>query len=174
MKLIAILAVLPLAACADPPAVDEDEGAVDLTAQSGNLGRRTIADLAAAAVSTARYLDIANAEADGYVNSGLPCIDGQGFHFINNALVGTNDVRHPQLLVYQPRANGSLRLVSLEWLTPVDATNQNNPPVLFGQTFHGPNMIDGVPFPFFALHVWLWQLNPDGLFEDTTPRFSCP
>lgn len=173
---IAVLAALApaLVACADSAEVDETEGAIDLSTQSGTLGRRTIVDLAAAAVATAPYLDINAALADGYVDSGLPCIDGQGFHFINNALVGTNDIRHPQLLVYQPRRNGSLKLVSLEWLTPVDETNANNPPTLFGQTFHGPNMVDGVPFPFFALHVWLWQVNPNGLFEDTTPRFTCP
>jgi hypothetical protein len=65
-----------------------------------------------------------------------------------------------------------LQLVALEWLQPI-ADETTRPATLFGQTFHGPNTVEDVPFPFFALHVWAWKDNSDGLFEDANPRVSC-
>lgn len=162
---LAVLAGLSITGC-----VLGDEGSSsDGAYQSGALQ----GDLTAARIATANYHDFSVATAAGYVNTGLACIEGQGFHYIRPDLLGTNDVTRPQVLLYLPDSAGTLELVALEWIQPIDdSTTQPN--VLFGETFHGPNNIDGVPFPFFGLHVWAWQENPNGLFSDTNPRIHCP
>jgi hypothetical protein len=145
----------------------------DESAPAGSFESTALqSDLKAAKQATAKYHDFAVATADGYVNTGLPCIEGQGFHYIKGSLIGTNDVTLPQLLMYLPDATGTLQLVALEWIEPIaDATTK--PLTLFGQTFHGPEHVDGVPFDFFGLHVWSWQSNPSGLFSDTNPNIHC-
>jgi len=30
----------------------------------------------------------------------------------------------------------------------------------------------GLP-PFYELHAWIWQNNPDGMFKDWNPSGSC-
>ena len=129
-------------------------------------------DLAAARRATARFHDIAAAERAGYADSGLPCIEGQGFHWLNPSLLGNHDVTTPAALLYFPDDDGEMRLIALEWITPISSSTQTADH-LFGQTFHGPNHEEGVPFDFFALHVWAWLNNRAGLFSDTNPRIHC-
>ena len=53
-------------------------------------------------------------------------------------------------------------------------TNGATPPTLFGRRFHhfdAPNRYD-LP-PFYALHAWIWDHNPAGVFESFNPRVSC-
>ena len=161
---LAVLAALSVTGCV----VGSNDVATENAYETG-----TLKDLTAARNATAAYHDIAAATADGYVNSGLPCIEGQGFHFINGSLIGTNDVTRPHLLLYFPDATGTLELIALEWIKPI-VDDTTTPSTLFGQTFHGPENVDGVPFSFFGLHVWAWKDNPDGLFDDTNPRIHCP
>jgi hypothetical protein len=120
-------------------------------------------DLAQARQATAKYHNLDAAIADGFVNTGLPCIEGQGYHYINVNRIGAVDVESPQLLVYAPDG----RLVALEWLIPASLTG-GVPPTLFGETFHGP-----IPADFFILHAWVWRANPDGMFADENPRIHC-
>jgi hypothetical protein len=78
--------------------------------------------------------------------------------------------------VYEPLRGGGYRLVAVEWVTfreAWDATHAG-PPVLFGETFHAvgsPNRY-GLP-PFYALHAWIWNPNPHGMFHDWNPTVSC-
>ena len=162
--MLAMFAVLSITGC-----VVGDEPPRSEALESATLQ----ADLTAARQATANYHDLSVASAAGYVNTGLPCIEGQGVHYIKGSLIGTNDVTLPQLLRYFPDATGTLELVALEWIEPiVDATTK--PLTLFGQTFHGPEHVDGVPFDFFGLHVWAWKNNSSGLFSDTNPNIHCP
>jgi hypothetical protein len=141
--------------------------------ESGSLeSSRLQRDLAAARRATAAFQDIAKAEAAGYANSGLPCIEGQGFHWLKPSLLGGTDVTAPAALLYFPDEYGEMELIALEWIEPIaDSTTKAD--VLFGQTFHGPEHVDGVPFDFFGLHVWAWLNNRSGLFSDTNPRIHC-
>jgi hypothetical protein len=41
-------------------------------------------------------------------------------------------------------------------------------PTFLGATFQSED-----EFGVFALHVWVWRTNPDGLFAETNPRVSC-
>ncbi len=99
-----------------------------------------------------------------------------GVHFLNLGLMGpVPDPMAPQILVYAPEGN-TLRLVSVEWLVPL-ATGIKDRPTIFGQPFHGP-MEGHYPFQprevhHYDLHVWLFDDNPDGLFNDTNPNVKC-
>jgi hypothetical protein len=120
-------------------------------------------ELAVARQATVRYHDIDEALADGFIDTGLPCIEGQGYHYINLSRIGTLNIENPQILVYAP----GNRLVALEWFVPGSLVGDELP-TLFGQAFH--YSADG---DFYFLHVWAWQANPNGLFADTNPLIHC-
>ena len=89
-----------------------------------------------------------------------------GFHYLNGANVGTLDVARPQLLMYEPQKNGRMKLVGVEFIVPGVPTE--TPPVLFDQTFHYNST-----FGVWALHVWAWEHNPNGIYADWNPRVTC-
>lgn len=146
-----------------PTGIPSGALAVAATALGGNDSADVRRDLAQVRQATAQYHYLDAALADGFVNTGLPCIEGQGFHYINLSRIGTLDVESPQLLVYGPDG----QLVAVEWLIPASLTG-GVPPTLFGETFHGP-----IPGDFFILHAWVWRANPDGMFADTHPNIHC-
>lgn len=129
---------------------------------------------------------------------------GMGQHYVNGELVGDDvlDPLQPEALVYEPREDGSMILVAFEYLVFADvwdpgSTGSAAPtlfglgqdfhlklptysprvarraPTLFGQDFHLKTNIPGTP-PVWALHLWLWTHNPEGLFADYNPTVSCP
>jgi hypothetical protein len=110
-----------------------------------------------------KYRHLSAALADGYTNSGLPCVPGQGYHYIKSSLVGTTDIRHPSVLMYT--ADGHLN--SPEWIAPESAFP--TPPSIFGQTMHSEDELG-----LWILHVWVWKLNPNGVFNDVNPKVTCP
>lgn len=128
--------------------------------------------------ATAKYRDINIALADGYV-PGTPCVSGpnsgaMGVHLINASLLGKEvNAETPEALIYEPLADGSMRLVGVEiisfasdWVGEV--------PVLDGHLLHyvgAPNRY-GIP-AFYEIHVWAWRNNPDGAFADWNSRVSC-
>ena len=137
--------------------------------------------------ATAKYHDLATAEADGYAllkdAKGIACIDnqpvgGMGVHYVKGSLVGdTNlDPTHPEALVYAPNAAGKLKLAALEYIVFADAWNaqHSDPPTMFGRQFNytpAPNRY-GIP-AFYSLHAWVWDPNSDGLLEPWNPRVHC-
>ena len=135
--------------------------------------------------ATAAFHDVGAAKAAGYTVevfdlSGTSCIaqpgeGAMGIHYLNPALVdGTIDAAEPELLVYERRNDGSLKLVALEYLVLESAWQGARPPTLFGRTFDrttDPNRY-GLP-NFYALHAWLWKPNPSGLLHAWNPRVSC-
>ena len=131
--------------------------------------------------ATRPFLNIRNALSAGYAKF-LGCTADQdgsmGTHFANVSLVGDGalDARHPEVLMYERLADGSHRLLGVEYIVLADDWNANHPapPVLLGQLFHyesSPNRY-GLP-AFYALHVWAWKFNPDGTFADWNPTVSC-
>jgi hypothetical protein len=113
------------------------------------------------------------------------CVSGgdfgaMGMHFLNGKLLGDGEVdaNHPEILLYEPLPNGTLRLTGADFL--VDAAEwdakpeHKGPPELMGQLFHlfdSPNRF-GLP-AFYTLHVWAWKDNPNGTFSNWNPRVSC-
>jgi hypothetical protein len=72
--------------------------------------------------ATARFHDLDKAEAAGYAKfpdaAGIECIASPGVHYVNGGLVGDAvlDPTRPEALVYQPKPDGGLRLVALEYI----------------------------------------------------------
>jgi hypothetical protein len=166
---LATLTALAFTGCINGDGSTSSDGALENGSLESSSVQRDLARLRAA---TAQFRDIAAAEAAGYADSGLPCIDGQGFHWLKGSLLGNHDVTTPAALMYVPTDDGEMRLIAVEWITPISSSTQQADH-LFGQTFHGPEHVDGVPFDFFGLHVWSQLNNRTGLFSDTNPRIRC-
>ena len=132
--------------------------------------------------STDRFKDVSVAVAEGYALQ-FGCVSGDdsgamGMHYINGALVssGILDATRPQIVIYEPQADGSLRLIGADYLVLAGAWNatHSGPPELMGQLFHlfdSPNRF-GLP-AFYTLHVWAWKNNPNGAFVNWHPNVSC-
>jgi hypothetical protein len=162
-------------------------------ADSGTAGLRK------AKQATAKYKDAERAKAAGYAleladRFGETCIvdleakpkGGMGVHLVNEKLLDAKlDPRKPEALVYDPNANGGLKLVAVEYVVFQEAWDtakgaragkHASAPRLFGRKF-GFN--DGTRFKlpaFWALHAWIWQRNPSpfgGVFAAWNPRVSC-
>jgi hypothetical protein len=135
--------------------------------------------------ATARFHDVDKAIAAGYSFrlpelSGKTCISepGQGamgVHMVNTSLLdSTIDPTAPEALVYEPKADGRLKLVALEYVVFQSAWSGPTPPRLFGRDFDfvgSPNRY-GLP-PFYALHAWIWKPNPSGMLYAWNPRVEC-
>lgn len=121
----------------------------------------------------ARLVDVNQALAEGY--SPIPCVSGieggaMGIHYVNGALIDDRklDIAKPEAVMYEPKADGSLELVAVEYITP------EGPAALEGQLLSfvkAPNRY-GLP-DFYELHVWAWRANRTGTFSDMNPDVSC-
>ncbi len=132
--------------------------------------------------ATERFKDVAVAEAEGYALQ-FGCVTGpdvgaMGLHYVNGKLVnsGVLDPTRPQIVIYEPRPGGGLRLIGADYLVFKDAWDKKNqgPPQLMGQLLHlfeSPNRF-GLP-AFYTLHVWAWKDNPNGAFVNWHPNVSC-
>jgi len=130
--------------------------------------------LQAARTATAAYRDVARAKAAGYAALSVSsCMPGVGLHFVNLRLLvdGAVDPSRPEYLLYEPRRGGGYTLVGLEY--ELFAAGHARP-TLFGQAFEGPitENIPGLP-RHYALHVWLYRPNPQGLFAPSNPNVRC-
>lgn len=131
--------------------------------------------------ATKRFKDVTAAEEAGYALF-HGCVSGpnhgaMGIHFVNGDLVGDGeiDAARPEAIMYEYR-QGRFELTAVEYVVIADAWNAAHaaPPVLNGQLFtynSSPNRY-GIP-AFYALHVWAWRNNPDGVFADWNPKVSC-
>jgi hypothetical protein len=120
-----------------------------------------------------RFKDVAVAVAEGYAP--IPCASGvdggaMGIHYVNAKLISgeTVDIKHPQAVMYEPKPDGKLELVAVEYIT------LKGPASLEGQLFN----FNGAPNrygldPFYELHVWAWKANPRGAFADMNPAVTC-
>jgi hypothetical protein len=108
------------------------------------------------------------------------CMSGpqgaQGIHFTHAERIGdpTLDLSRPEVLMYEPRPDGSLRLIGTEYLVFQQAWHEAGngaPPSLLGREFTlNTTLLDE---PFYALHVWVWQHNPLGIFANWNPLVNC-
>jgi hypothetical protein len=128
---------------------------------------------------TARFDSLEQAKKAGYVPfyvcAEQPGVGTMGQHFVNFNLVGdpTIDPLQPEALVYEPQANGSYKLVALEWVR-VGPQVATAPTVLGHDMLYraAPNRY-GITPGFYERHYWLYESNPLGAFEDWNPNVSC-
>lgn len=183
--------IFTLASCVDRPAPVAPEAAArngvhdhPQNARRGQLENLTAAQnriVAEIRRSTARFHRIDVALAEGYAQAS-PCVSspagGMGHHYDKRPLVdGRVDPSNPEVLLYEPQADGSLRLVAVEFIVPAAAWDplHDSPPMLGNRTFDdGRAMnIGGPPFPHYQLHVWLWRNNPEGMYARFNPTVGC-
>jgi hypothetical protein len=92
-----------------------------------------------------------------------------GYHWGNVTLIDDKaELLKPEILVYEPQSSGRLRLVALEYIVPIAAWTGADPPSLLGQEFNRNDALG-----LYALHIWLWRYNPNGMFADWNPKASC-
>ena len=133
--------------------------------------------------ATAKYRDINVALGEGWVQA-TPCVSGpnqgaMGVHFVlPSRLDGELKAKEPEALIYEPQANGSMRLVGTEFIVLVADWEKTNPPdsrpALEGQLTNlvgEPNRY-GLP-AFYEIHVWAWEDNPLGSFADFNTEVTC-
>ncbi|HEU4414563.1 MAG TPA: hypothetical protein VFT65_07240, partial [Candidatus Angelobacter sp.] len=158
--------------------------------QEAGSGRSSQAGALLQAVreATEGFKDVKAAETAGYILT-FGCVTGpdqgaMGLHFVNFSVLkdvnvtGIFDASRPQIIIYEPTADGSLRITGADFLVFADAWKTTHPdgqpPQLMGQLFHlfdTPNRF-GLP-AFYTLHVWAWKENPNGAFVNWHPNVSC-
>ena len=145
------------------------------------IGANARADtLTAVKQMTARFNSIDQATKAGYVPFYVcaeePGKGTMGQHYVNFDLVGKPEIDplQPEALVYEPRADGTLKLVALEWVRVGLETPAAVPTVLGQDLLYrtAPNRY-GIEPGFYERHYWLYKSNPMGAFEDWNPTVSC-
>ena len=171
------------AAAATAPAQDAQDTET-VVSRDRNQPRLTHAQRRVLREATHRFRDVDAATAAGYVPTD-DCVPGMGFHYGNPPLAGdlNIDPTLPEILVYEPTQDDSVRLVALEYFradADGDKATDDDRPTLFGHPFDGP--MDGHPVPpgtppmpvHYDLHVWLYKRNPAGELTPENPEVDCP
>lgn len=161
--------------------------------------------IASVRAATAKYHDLNNALVDGYVLLAPgTCVEGPdgaaGIHYVKalRFISPDRNPEEPDLLVYMPTGDGSLRLVAVEYATralyrdtrppetpgyrpgvfpwqqpviPPYLEEVSGPFTLFGQNSEGPIFVGRW---LYFLHAWIWAPNPNGMFADRNSRLRCP
>jgi hypothetical protein len=160
--------------------------------------------------ATSKYEDVNVALQEGYMQdpSG-ECVDARmvgapetlgamGIHYLRpdllgvamppapGRLTGADGViteSSPEVLVYEPQADGSMKLVAVEYLVFEQAwrdAGNVDPPSFAGNTFL--HMADDPATegdeahgfePHYELHVWLYRDNPSGRYAEWNPSVTC-
>ncbi len=125
--------------------------------------------------ATARFHNMDAAAAAGYAGPPLTSCwyygseGAMGYHYADPSLIdGMPELLHPEILVYAPNRHGDLSLVALEYIVPIPMWEGSDPPTLLGRDFERNDALG-----LYALHVWLWRHNPNGMFADWNPKVSC-
>ena len=124
--------------------------------------------------ATARYQNIDAAIADGFLLlHDCETRPGEGpvgavYYHPTRLIDGVIDPTSPDALIYEPRTRGKAKLVGVEFAVPYPLWTAPTPPTFLGNTFQPED-----EFGVYALHVWIWRRNPDGMFAESNPRVSC-
>jgi hypothetical protein len=159
--------------------------------------------------ATERFQDVKVALAEGYIRDpfdlcdtadmmGRPASDGaMGVHYFKPDLLGVTappsprvdgngthiDFLQPAVLIYEPKADGSMELVAVENLVFIAAwaaSGNTVPPTFHGVPFD--KMVDdpATPvdeahmfMPHFDRHVWIYRDNPSGVLSPFNPAVTC-
>jgi hypothetical protein len=154
-------------------------------AATGVADPAVLKDLAALRQATAKYQDVNAALADGFIATphcvAHPDLGGMGIHYVNPDRIMDPSINllEPEILLYV-ESGGGMKLLGVEYMLPIGPPDSPVPadpppaPVLFGREFDGPMPPpeEGMP-PNYALHVWVWQVNPAGIFAPFNPNVSC-
>ena len=166
------LALFAVTACDSSVMAPEDER-LELRATASTQG----SVLAEARAATAQFHDVNVAIAAGYAQA-TQCLAGEGIRYRKQSLIfdGVIDVTEPELLLYVPLNDGTVRLAAVQYFIPSalwDATH-SSAPSLGEQPFvdrRSPPF--GAPMPNYSLIAWVWMHNPAGTYALLNPRVTC-
>lgn len=177
---LTLAAAVLLGACADPaplaptePQATTSLPAVALQAINGQ-GTDAVRTLTTIAQATGRYHNLDLAIADGFVFlHGCETRGDEGpvgivYVHMGRLTDGVIDPASPDALIYEPRKNDKPKLIGVELAVPYPLWSEPQPPAFLGNTFQAED-----EFGVWGLHVWLWSINPEGLFAESHPRVSC-
>ncbi|MDQ2766281.1 MAG: hypothetical protein M3Y30_03905 [Gemmatimonadota bacterium] len=162
---VAVATLLSITAlgCSDStPVTQQDQDLASL--------RRSIAGLhELTAAQTAGYATAVGDPSDGHTCLSDPA-GGMGVHYLNTSLVNdTVIVTKPEILIYEPQQDGSMKFVGVEFIIPYSIRGADQPaPVLFGESFSKNDH-----FQLWGLHAWVGKKNPSGTFAMWNPDVSC-
>ena len=150
------------------PLTVHSTSALTVVATPDNLSAATNQQLAQARRATAKYHDIEQAEADGYVNINV-YESGEGLHYVNFALVdGTFDPEHPEVLLYAPVPHENrMELVGVEYVIPLSLSSGAPAGFTGDSDVWRPNS-EGLGL--WELNAWIWLHNSNGIFAFKNPR----
>ena len=164
--------------------------------------------LSAVKAASAKFQNANTAKAEGYTTDGkcmsaamigYPASAGaMGVHYVRKDLIGITppaagkrvsgtgthtDFLHPSMLVYEPQADGSLKLVAVENLvfqSAWRAAGHKDPPTFRGMKYVLLKDDPKTPVdeahnyePHYELHLWLYRHNPRGIHAEFNPLVSC-
>jgi hypothetical protein len=202
---VSALAILTATAAVASLFIPNEATRIDASS-SPRPGEPSLADIRRA---TEKYRDLKVALAEGYIRDpanmcetadmmGLPPEQGaMGIHYFRPDMLGITsppnprvngngthvDFRKPAILLYEPQADGTVKLIGVENLVFAKAwkyAGNDAPP-----TFHGVSYDTMIDDPATALdeahnfephhdrHVWLYRENPNGVFSPFNPRVTC-
>ena len=171
-----------------------------------NPSEPTLAQVRAA---VQKYADVRQALADGYIQDpsgmcetaammGKPAsLGAMGVHYFRPDLLGITappnpridgngtytDFHHPAVLLYEPQADGSMKLIGVENVVfekAWKAAGHTQPPSFHGVPFD--HMVDNPAtsideahnfMPHYDRHVWVIRDNPNGVFAQYNPKVTC-
>lgn len=176
--------VVLAAACGSAPDADETAAAADTTPAAapaehatmpGDVTAEDRASIDQVTAATEQYRDFATAQAAGYTEQTPPgCMasaeGAQGIHYLKPTLVDDKtDLLTPELLMYEPQADGSMTLVGVDYMIPFDRWQSADPPTVLNRPLMRNEQL-GV----WALHIWNFRDNPNGMFAAWNPSVRCP
>src|SRR5882762_6732600 len=125
--------------------------------QLDNQSASTNQLLAKARRATDKYHDIAQAEADGYVNINV-YESGEGLHYVNFSLIDANfDPEHPEVLLYAPVPHENrMELVAVEYVVPLSLSS-GAPAGFTGDSDVWRENSEGLGL--WELNAWIWRNN---------------
>jgi hypothetical protein len=175
---------------------------------SGSLVQAREPSLAEVKAASAKFQDVKAAIAEGYTTDGKcmtaamigypPLAGAMGLHYVRKDLIGIQhtapghrvsgtgthtDFLKPSMLVYEPQADGSLKLVAVENLVfeaAWRAGGHDTPPRFHRAAYvllkdDPSTTVDEAHNyePHYELHAWLFRRNPRGLFVEFNPNVTC-
>lgn len=183
--------------------------AIGLCASAANAGGTAEPSLDEVRALTDKYQDVNVALSEGFIRDPgnmcetaemmgrAPELGAMGIHFFRPDMLGIStppnprvdgngthtDFRKPAILIYEPQADGSLKLVAVENLVFAKAWHEagnKKPPSFHGVDYDSmkddpATAIDEAHMfaPHYDRHVWLHRENPNGVFAQFNPKVSC-
>jgi hypothetical protein len=164
--LLSVVTIFLFAGCQDSNSVEPVDNPEGTLNKSYNVSDAVHSELQTLKAATAKYHDIKKAFEDGYVDINA-VIPNMGHHFLNMDFLLDNEfnLTEPEILVYQLHENGRYELVAIEYGTPL-----SNPAPPEGFTGSDDVWVANTDAGIWALHAWIWDYNPDGVFNGTNPN----